>query len=87
MSPTPEQIAEGASIVKTVAEAALPVLVPFDPLISLVMTAITAHFNATKTWPTEEQVRAALPADYKKLVDDWSAWKPSGDGSLPAPPV
>ena len=82
--PTPEEIAAAASVVKTTAEIALPVLVPFDPLISLVMTAITAHWNATKTWPTEAQVMAALPADYKTLVNDWAAWKPSGDGTLKA---
>lgn len=81
---TPEQIAQGASVAKTIAETMIPALVPFDPLISLVMTAITAHFNATKTWPTEEQVRAALPADYQKLINDWASWKPSGDGTLPA---
>lgn len=75
---------ETAAVVERVAEAALPVLAPFHPLIALVTTAIIAHFNATKTWPTEEQVRAALPLDYQKLVDVWAGWKPSGDGSLPA---
>ncbi len=38
--------------------------------------------NATKTWPTEAEVRAALPVDYQKLQDAWAAWRPSGDGSL-----
>jgi hypothetical protein len=80
--PSPEEIAAAESAAKTAVEIAVPVLAPFDPLISLVMTAITAHFNATKTWPTEAEVQAALPADYQRLVSDWAAWKPSGDGTL-----
>jgi hypothetical protein len=72
-----------AAAVERVAEAALPVLAPFHPLIALVTTAVIAHFNATGKFPTEEQVRAALPADYQKLQDVWAGWKPSGDGSLP----
>lgn len=87
MAPTPEQIAAGASLAKTALEAAVPVIAPFDPLITLVMTAIMAHFNATKTWPTQAEVQAALPADYLSLVSEWAAWKPSGDGSLPAEQV
>jgi hypothetical protein len=78
--PDPNQI---AGVAERVAESVLPVLAPFHPLIALVTTAIIAHFNATKTWPTEEQVRAAIPADYQKLQDVWAGWKPSGDGSLP----
>lgn len=80
--PDPEQT---VAAVERVAEMAIPVLAPFHPLIALVTTAVMAHFNATKTWPTEEQVRAALPVDYQQLQDTWSAWKPSGDGSLPKP--
>jgi hypothetical protein len=76
---------ETAAVVERVAEMALPVLAPFHPLIALVTTAIIAHFNATGKFPTEEQVRAALPVDYQKLQDVWTNWKQSGDGSLPAP--
>lgn len=64
-----------------IAEAVVPALAPFHPLIALVMTAMTAHFNATKTLPTEVEVVAALPTDYQRLQDTWAAWKPSGDGS------
>lgn len=78
------QIAQGAGLVEAGLEAAVPVLAPFHPLIALVTAVVVAHFQATKTWPTEEQVRAALPADYMKLQAVWSGWKPSGDGSLPA---
>lgn len=84
MAPTTEQIAAAASVGKTVAEAALPILIPFDPVISLIMTAIISHFQATGTWPSEAQVLAALPADFNRLVTDWSAWRPSGDGTLKA---
>lgn len=80
--PNPTQIEQGAGLALAGAEALLPGLAPFHPLIALVTTAVTAHFNATKTWPTEAQVRAALPIDYAKLTDIWAAWKPSGDGSL-----
>lgn len=65
------------------AESLVPVLAPFDPLIALITTAIIAHFQAVKSWPTPDQVRAALPADYARLQATWNAWKPSGDGSLP----
>lgn len=82
MTLTPEEIAAGETAIKTAAEVALPVLVPFDPLISLIMTAITAHFNATGKWPTAAEVVAALPADYRQLVNDWATWKPSGDGTV-----
>lgn len=74
----PKQIAD---VGERIAESLIPGLAPFHPLISLVMTAIIAHFNATKTFPTEEQVRAAIPADWQKLEDTWASWKPSGDGS------
>lgn len=77
--PDPNQI---ATVVEGVAEGLVPALAPFHPLIALVTSVVIAHFNATKTWPTEEQVRAALPVDYQKLVDLWTAWKPSGDGTL-----
>ena len=80
--PDPNTIAAGVAAAEAVAEAAVPVLAPFHPLIALVTTAVIAHFNATKTWPTEEQVRAAVPVDYQRLVDTWAAWRPSGDGSL-----
>lgn len=72
-----------AAIAERVVESLVPVLAPFHPLIALVTTAVIAHFNVAKTWPTEEQVRAAIPVDYQKLVGTWDAWKPSGDGSLP----
>lgn len=76
-------VTQTVGAVERLAEAALPVLAPFHPLIALVTTAIMAHFNATKAWPTEAQVRAALPVDYQKLQDVWAGWTPSGDGSLP----
>jgi hypothetical protein len=82
MAPTQEQIATAVSLAKTALEAAVPIVAPFDPLIVLAMTAMQAHFNATKTWPTQEEVEAALPADYLSLVSEWAAWKPSGDGTL-----
>jgi hypothetical protein len=82
MALTPEEQAAIATGTKTAAEIALPVLLPFDPLITLVMVAIMAHFNATRTWPTAAEVQAALPADYQALVAGWAAWKPSGDGSM-----
>jgi len=75
--------AETAAVtVEKVAEALVPAIAPFDPLISLITTAIIAHFNATKVWPTADQVTAALPPDYNKFVANWAAWKPSGDGSI-----
>lgn len=74
-----------AGAVERIVENLVPVLAPFHPLIALVTTAVIAHFNATKTWPTEEQVRAAIPVDYQKLQDVWAGWKPSGDGTLPTP--
>lgn len=78
--PDPNQI---AGVAERVAESLYPPLAPFHPLIALVATAIIAHFNATGKFPTEEQIRAAIPADYQKLQDVWTGWKPSGDGSLP----
>lgn len=77
------QIEQGAALAEAGVEAAVPVLAPFHPLIALVTTAVIAHFNATKRWPTEAEVRAAVPADYQELQSVWSAYKPSGDGSLP----
>ena len=81
------QAGQTVGLVESVVEGAVPVLAPFHPLIALVSTAIIAHFLATKTWPTEEQIRAAIPADYLKLTDTWAAWKPSGDGSLVPKPA
>lgn len=82
--PNEVQVGQGVGLAIAGAEALVPILAPFHPLIALVTTAVIAHFNATKTWPTEAEVRAALPADYAKLTDTWSAWRPSGDGTLPA---
>lgn len=76
----PNQI---AGAVEHIVEAAVPALVPFAPLIALVRTAIVAHFNANRTFPTEAEIVAALPADYAKLVQTWGSWTKSGDGSLP----
>ena len=72
-----------AVVVEHLVEMAVPGLAPFHPLIALVMTAVIAHFKAVGTFPTEAEVRAALPVDYMKLQDTWSAWRPSGDGTLP----
>jgi hypothetical protein len=82
MTQTPEQIAAEVAAGRLAAELALPVLLPFDPLIRLVSTAILSHLLRAKTWPSEAEIMAALPADYKQLVSDWGAWKPSGDGTL-----
>ena len=76
------QASQAAGIAEVALEAAVPVLAPFHPLFALVSTAIIAHFLATKTWPTEEEIRAAIPADYMKLTATWQAWQPSGDGTL-----
>ncbi len=73
---------QNADTIERVVEGFIPGLAPFHPLIALVSTAIIAHFRATGTFPTEEQIRAAIPADWQKLTDTWAAWKPSGDGSL-----
>lgn len=73
--PDPNQI---AAVVENAVESAVPVLLPFAPLIALVRTAIVAHFNASGTFPTEAQIMAAVPADWQKLQDIWGAWKPSG---------
>ena len=81
------QIAQGAGLVEAGIEAAVPILAPFHPLIALVTTAVMAHFLATKTWPTEAQVRAAIPVDYQQIADSWSAWRPSGDGTLTPRPT
>ena len=74
---TVENVAETAA---TVAEAMVPGVAPFSPIIGLVLTAIKAHFNATGTWPTEAEVMAAVPADYMELQDVWAKWDASKKG-------
>lgn len=76
------QIEQGAALAEAGVEAAVPILAPFHPLIALVTTAVIAHFNATKRWPTEAEVRASIPVDYLALQNVWAAYTPSGDGSL-----
>lgn len=76
------QIAQASGLVENVLETVVPVLAPFHPLIALVTTAVIAHFHATGQFPSEEQIRAAIPVDYMNLVNGWSAWRPSGDGTL-----
>lgn len=71
-----------ADTVERLAESAIPGAALFHPIIALVTTAFIAHFQATKTFPTEAEIVAALPSDYQKLVSGWSNWKPSGDGTL-----
>jgi hypothetical protein len=71
-----------ADTIERLAESAIPGAQLFHPIIALVTTAIIAHFRATKTFPTEAEVMAALPADYQQLVTGWGTWKPSGDGTL-----
>jgi hypothetical protein len=71
-----------AGMVEGFVESAVPGLAAFGPLIALVRTAIIAHHNATGQFPTEAEIIAAVPADWQKLVDEWAAWKPSGDGTL-----
>jgi hypothetical protein len=74
-----------ASVVPALAEAgvaaaeiALPVLLPFAPLISLALAFIRGHYAANGTLPTDAEVIAALPQDYQELKDVWANWKPSG---------
>ena len=67
-----------AEAAAAVAEAAIPALVPFAPLISLALAYIRGHFDATGNLPTDEQVIAALPKDIQHLNDVWAAWVPSG---------
>jgi len=63
-------------------EATVPVVAPFSPLISLILTAIRAHMNATNgQFPSEADIQAALPKDYAALVNVWAAW----DAAHPAP--
>jgi hypothetical protein len=69
-----------AGTAAAVAEAVVPGVAPFEPLISLVLTAIRAHYNASQTWPTEAQVLAALPADYLTLQNTWAAWTAAHPG-------
>jgi hypothetical protein len=78
----PNQIAD---LAERLAESAVPGLAAFHPLIALISTAIISHFQATKTFPTEAEIVAALPVDYQKVLSGWSAWTPSGDGTLSPP--
>jgi hypothetical protein len=71
-----------ASAIVAGAEIAVPALLPFNPLLLLLLTAIKAHFNAVGTFPTPEQLAAALPADWQALQATWANWTPSGDGSI-----
>lgn len=81
--PNAEEILAGAEAVAAVVVPGVgPAVQALSPIIALVMTAIMAHHNATGQWPTAEQVQAALPADYQKLVADGTIWTPSGDGTL-----
>lgn len=81
----PNQIAD---LAERLAESAIPGAALFHPLIALISTAIIAHFQATKTFPTEAEIVAALPVDYQKVLSGWSGWVPSGDGTLnPTPPA
>lgn len=65
------------------AEGLLPALIPFSPAVKLLIVGIVrAHYNATRTWPSEAEVRAALPAGWQQLQQEWAGWTPSGDGTL-----
>lgn len=82
-------MASGTSIIPGIAaagvatvEAVVPALLAFNPLFALILTAIKAHYNATGTWPTEQELTAALPADISALQASWAAWRPSGDGTF-----
>jgi len=68
-----DDVAKGA----TMAEAMIPAVAPFSPLIALVLGIAKAHYNVTQAWPTEQQVMAALPADYQNLQTIWSQWSAS----------
>ncbi len=78
----PNQIAD---LAERLAESAIPGAAVFHPIIALITTAIVAHFQATKNFPTEAEIVAALPADYQKVLSGWAGWSPSGDGTLPKP--
>lgn len=68
----------------TVAEATIPVLTPFSPIISLVLGIVKAHYNATKgQFPTAAEVEAAFPADVQQLTDLWAAWSQSKGKPMP----
>ena len=71
-------IPEAADAAAAVAEAAVPALLPYAPLIALALAYIRGHFDATGNLPTDAQVIAALPQDIQHLNDSWAAWKPSG---------
>lgn len=80
-----EQIMDGVDMAATAAAAVIPGVAAFVPLIELLLTAIRAHFNATGEFPTEEQVKAAVPLRAREIQALWSGYVPSGDGSLSAP--
>jgi hypothetical protein len=44
------------------------------PLILMVLGIIKAHVNATGTFPSEEQIIAAIPIKAEAIKDLWAAW-------------
>lgn len=86
-APAPSMVPAVAGAAVAAAEAAVPMLLAFNPLFALLLTAIKAHYNATGTWPTEAEVTAAVPTEYQAVLQTWQSWKPSGDGTLPASTV
>lgn len=83
--PNENDVNQIAHTAESMAESLLPALLPVDPLIKLLVTGIIrAHFNATRTWPSADEVKAALPVGWQKLQGTWDGYVPSGDGSLTA---
>lgn len=44
------------------------------PLILMVLGIIKAHVNATGTFPSEEQIIAAIPIKAEAIKDLWAGW-------------
>jgi hypothetical protein len=65
-----------------VAETFDPAIALFNPLISLIMTAIVNHYNTTGSWPTAVQVPLTEAADYQSLIGLWANYAAS---KVPAP--
>lgn len=57
--------------------AALQIEQAAMPGILMLISIIKAHTNATGTFPTEEQILAAVPVSQQSLKDLWANWKPT----------
>jgi hypothetical protein len=63
-------------------ELGVPVLLPFDSLLTVVRNIIVAHFNSTGQIPNNDEIKAQLPIDWAAFEATWAKWTPSGDGTL-----